>query len=124
MKRISAITTANVLEIADADPTSIVEFVQDIVADHAREIPSECITREGVLTCQALQSYYANEHAFIVGLWGMVRIFAGTDKRRIAVRDYLEAAASTCKLRYAAASRQLAGLQTLQGDAAMFGAEV
>ncbi len=121
---IRTITVNNVIEIADSKPMDIIQGIQKIIDDANYDIPTEVITREAIIACQVLQSYYANQHAYLIGIWGVLRVFAGTDKRRIAIRDYLSEAASACKLRYAAASRQLSALSVLQSDMTLYAREI
>ncbi len=110
------ITIDNVIELTDADPITLVSEISAIIDDPRYLIPDEIVTPTQIRASQKLQSYYANMYAYLNTLWGVVRVSAGKDPQRIAVRDVLEKAASTCKLKYAAASRGLTGFQTLQEE--------
>lgn len=113
------LTINNVVEAADDGGMGIVAYVQSLIDADDRAIPDAVVSKESILRAQALQAYYANTHTYLLGLWGALRVSAGTDKQRISVRDYLEGAVSSCKLRYSAASRVLTGYQTIAGDAGM-----
>lgn len=113
------LTINNVVEAADTDPMAIVEYIQARIDADAYAIPERVLSKESILRSQALQAYYSNEHSYLLGLWGALRVSAGTDKKRIAVRDYLEGAVSSCKQKYAGASRVLTGYATIADDAGM-----
>lgn len=120
LKSIRPLHINNIVAQCDDDASVIVEYVQDIIDDPQYDIPPEVVSREHIVECQKLQAYYANNHAYLMGLWGMMRVNStATTKQRNAVRDYLEGAASSCKQKYAAASRALSGMVAIQGDSAM-----
>lgn len=113
------LTINNVVEAADTDGLGIVEYVQSLIDADQYAVPEKVVSKDNILKSQALQAYYSGTHSYLLGLWGALRVSAGTDKRRIAARDYLEGALSSCKLKYAAASRGLTGFQTIADDAGM-----
>lgn len=113
------LTINSVVEAADTDAMGIVGYIQSLIDADDQAIPTAVVSKENILKAQALQAYYANTHSYLLGLWGALRVSAGTNKARISVRDYLEGAVSSCKLRYSAASRVLTGYQTISGDAGM-----
>jgi hypothetical protein len=114
-----ALNLYNIVQTAKDEPITIVEEVQRIIDNDENDVPGEVISRENILRSQKLQAYYSNHHSYLVGLWGAMRVAAGTDKQLIAVRDYLEVAVSSCKLKYQAASRVLTGYETIQNDSGM-----
>lgn len=116
---IRALNINNVVDACKSEPITVVEEVQRIIDNDEHEIPREVLSKEDIVRSQHLQAYYANQHSYLVGLWGALRAAAGTDKQLIAMRDYLEAAVSSCKLRYNAASRVLTGYEVIQNDSAM-----
>lgn len=105
------LTSATVVSEADRDAESVVDTVQEIIDDEDFDVPAICVTGEDVARVQELMGYYGNWYATILGLWAKVRIKAGSDKNRIAVRDVLEKQASACKFKYDAASRALTAYQ-------------
>lgn len=111
------LTLDTILDRADEDPDYIIDELSNIIDNPKMEIPASFTKVQDVLIGQELQSYYIGMYGFLISLWGCVRVNAGKDSNRIAVRDFLEKAASVCKLKYEAASRGLTGFQLLQEEA-------
>lgn len=111
------LTLQNIVAAADRDAEGIVDVIQDIIDDPAYDVPKRAVTKEDVARLQELYAYYTNWYPTLIGFWGKMRIAAERQARRIAVRDYLEKAASSCKQKYEAASRVLTAYQEMhQGD--------
>lgn len=119
MKRVAVLNINNIVEACDVTADIVIEYVQDIIDDPDLDLPDEAVTPENIRLCQRLQSYYCNQHSYVMGLWGMMRAHAGTDKNRIAMRDYLEGALSSLKRKYDGASRLLTGYTELNKDGDM-----
>lgn len=119
MLNVRPLNLNNVVDAAKTEPITIIEEVQRIIDNDEHDIPGEVISRQSILDAQRLQAYYANNHSYLVGLWGALRLAAGTDKQLIAMRDYLEAATSSCKKKYEASSRVVTGYEIIQRDAGM-----
>jgi hypothetical protein len=118
------ITIDNVLDISRNNPTDIVQAVAEIIDSPEYAIPTEVTGKAGVRETLRLSAYYAGIYPYLINLWGVVRIHAGRDAQLIAVRDYLEKAASAAKLKWQAASRGLTGFQTLQEEEEMHGRQI
>lgn len=103
----------NIHNVAETDAMLVVEEVQSILDNDEFEIPSEVVSVENILYTQRLQAYYANQGGYLMGLWGALRVQAKKDSDLIALRDFLEAAVSTCKRKYEAASRQLTAYEMI-----------
>lgn len=114
-----ALNIFNVVDTALTEPITVVEEVQRIIDSDEYEIPSEVISAENVLRVQALTAYYSNNHSYLLGLWGALRVSAKTNRDLIAMRDYIEGACSSCKQKYESASRQLTAYQELRQDSSM-----
>jgi hypothetical protein len=111
------LTINNVVEVSDEAPEMVLELVQAIIDEPEYDVPEEAVSPEHIHRLQMLQSYYGNQYPYLVGLWGALRFAAGrTDAHKIAMRDYLEKAASACKLKFETASRLLTGFQEINRE--------
>ncbi len=107
------VTTNNVLEYCDTAFDTLLDEVQFLLDDETVDLPTTGASKENVQKLIYLLSYYGNQRSYFLGLWGKLRYNAGTDKPRIAARDFLDAAYTTAKDKYEASSRLLTAYQTL-----------
>jgi hypothetical protein len=110
------VNTNNVLSYVDNAFPALLDEIQYLIDDEQQDIPDSGPSKENVAKLIRLLAFYGSTYSYLIGLWGAVRYSAGTDKIRIAARDYLEKAASGCKSKYETCSRVLTAYQTIMED--------
>ncbi len=103
----------NVLNYVDNAFEVLLDEIQYLLDDEQFDLPSTGASSENINKLIRLIAYFGTQRSYFLGLWGILRYNAGTDKRRIAARDYLEAAYTTSKDKYESTSRLLTAYQTL-----------
>jgi hypothetical protein len=110
------ITTNNVVAYVDHTFDMLLDEVQFLIDDEQQDIPDSGPSKENVARLIRLLAFYGSTYSYLIGLWGALRFAAGSDKKRIAGRDYLEKAVSGCKSKYETTSRILTSYQILMED--------
>ncbi len=110
------LNTNNVVSYVDKAFPVLLDEIQFLIDDEQQDIPDSGPSKENIAKLIRLLAFYGSTYSYLIGLWGAVRYAAGTDKLRIAGRDYLEKAVSGCKSKYETTSRILTAYQTLMED--------
>jgi len=104
----------NVLEYADSCSIALLDEIQDIIDNPSMDIPDEVPSKENINRIIKLLAYYSNQHSFLVTLWGRLRLESDRkESHRIAARDFIEVAVSSCGKRYECVSRLLTAYQEI-----------
>jgi len=110
------VTVNNVLEYVDGAFDVLLDEVQYILDDENVDLPTTGASHENIKKLIFLLGYYGNQRSYLLGLWGKLRYYAGTEKPRIAARDFLDSAYTTAKDKYEASSRLLTAYQEIMKD--------
>jgi hypothetical protein len=107
----------NVLEYADTCSEALLDEIQGIIDNPDMDIPDEVPSKQNIERIIKLLAYYSNQHSFLVTLWGRLRLESDRkDTHRIAARDFLELAISSCGKRYECVSRLITAYQEMKND--------
>ncbi|GAC1335203.1 MAG: hypothetical protein NVSMB14_02530 [Isosphaeraceae bacterium] len=112
------LTASNIVEACDDNPEFVFDTIQGLIDVPEFDIPDEEASIANVIRVTRLTAYYANAYPYLINLWGVMRLAAAESKspNRMAMRDYLEKAASACKLKYEGASRVMTGYDTVMNE--------
>ncbi len=112
------VNTNNVLDYVDNSESFgiLLDELQYILDDESLDLPNEGPSGENIKKLLKLIAYFATQRSYFLGLWGVLRYNAGTNKVRIAARDYTEACYTTSKDKYEATSRMLTAYQSLREE--------
>lgn len=111
------LTINNISEVAEDSPDYVLDEIQSIIDGADLDLPDEVASSDNVRVLMHRQAYYGNQYPYLVGLWGAMKTATPrTNARGIAIRDYLEKAASACKLKFESSSRILTGYQEINRD--------
>jgi hypothetical protein len=108
----------NIITAADGIPNQLIDDIQALLEEPNHTVVG-ITPHYNLITISHELAYWANLNAYLTGLWGRLRKDAGTNKHRIAMRDYLEAAASVSRKTYDAVSRIQSSYELIYQDTRM-----